>query len=241
MLSLVYPYYRNPTMLAAQFRVWAGYADAAKAQIEIVVVDDGSPDTEAAATVSRPDGLPPFRLYRVLEDRPWHQHGARNLGAREAAGNWLFLSDMDHVLPADSLTKLLALPDLDRVYTFARLDAPDLTPKLLHGRPHPHPNTFCLKKARYWSIGGYDEDLTGYGTDWAFRQQLGETTHLSDVPVIRYPREVIADASTRSGATDPKAFRDAARRTNECRQIVRRKQAAGLPPKVLDFPWERVA
>lgn len=233
-LSIVQPYYRNPGMLAHQYALWASYPAALKAQIEIVLVDDGSP--EPAADVPRPAGLPPLRIYRVLEDRLWHQHGARNLGATVAASSWLFMTDMDHELPTASLEALLRATASagDRVFTFHRLDAPNLTPKLLHGAPHPHQNTFAVTKTRYWAAGGYDEDLCGfYGTDGYFLRRMvigAEIVHLLDAPVVRYPREVIPDASTR-------ADREAGRRPGD-RQAVMSRRQPDVPPRVLQFPWE---
>lgn len=235
-LSLVMPYYRNPGMLAHQYAVWADYPAPVKTQIEIVLVDDGSPDP--AMDVPRPAGLPSLRIFRVLEDRLWHQHGARNLGAHQAAGPWLLMTDMDHVVPAESLAQLLSIVTAarDSFFTFHRLDAPDLTPKLLHGQPHPHQNTFAVRKTRYWAAGGYDEDLCGfYGTDGYFLQRLvrgAEITHLTDVPVVRYSRDVIPDASTR-------ADREAGRRRGERQAVLSRRQQ-GAPTPVLQFPWARV-
>jgi len=245
-LSLCLPFYKNPIMLAAQYAVWASYSDTMKDQIEIVLVDDGSPADVAALTVPRPDGLPTLRIYRVLVDIPWHQHGARNLAATEALGPWLFLTDMDHVLPVESLRQVLAIVETgtDAVYTFQRLDAPDLRPtQNERGNLKPHCNTFLMTKARFWKVGGYDEDCVGYGTDGYFRHRLyrkGPAIHLAHVPVIRYPREVIADASGSQPGMDPKAFRNAGRRKAETAQRLARKHAKGLGPTVLAFPWERV-
>lgn len=241
-LSLCLPYYRNPGMLAEQYRVWAGYPEAIKAQIDVVLVDDGSP--VPAVDVPRPGDLPSLRLYRVLVDLPWHQHGARNLAASEAQGPWLFLTDMDHVLPAKSLERLLPRLSGDAVFTFERLDAPKLQRKVnARGERHPHVNTFAMTKARYWRVGGYDEDLIGYGTDGYFRRRLfadGPPVHCEDVPIVRYPREVIADANTPApDGIDPKAFRDGGRhRPNAA--IAADKSRRGEGPNVMAFPWERV-
>lgn len=245
MLSLCLPYYKNPGMLAEQFRVWAGYPYSLKAQLEIVLVDDASP--QPALDVPRPDGLPPLRIYRVLEDILWHQHGARNLAAKEAACPWLFLTDIDHVVPAKTLEKLLPLLAESRyssVYTFGRVDAPDLLPTLDgRGEKKPHCNTFAMTKAHFWTVGGYDEDCVGYGTDSYFRRRLltfGATTHLPKLHIIRYPREVIADANTTPPGIDPKEFRAKSRRRQETKVRLQQKAQTGEGPKVLAFAWERV-
>jgi len=231
-LTLGIAYYQNPGMLAQQFRVWAAYPVALKAQIEAIVVDDSSP--EPAAHVPRPAGLPKLtigRLADVADPRtpPWRQDAARNRAAHEAAGEWLFLTDMDHVLPSESLEYIFdhCLDGPDVVYTFQRLDAPNLTPKLdTHGLPHPHPNTYLLTKRRYWAIGGYDESCGGvYGTDGPFRAALLQQStivHLDRVPIVRYARDVIADASTR---TDRQAFK--------------RPVRVRVPPAVLSVPYRQ--
>lgn len=228
-LSLIFPYYRNPGMLAHQYATWAAYPDEIKARIEIIVVDDGSP--EPAIEVDRPEGLPPLRIYRHLEDRPWCQHAARNRGAWEAEGRWLFLSDMDHVLPADSLRWILEDPCPMK---FRRLDAPDLRPKIKNGQEHPHPNTFLIQRDQYRRVGGYDEALNGiYGTDGEFVRKLGPLP-VSEIPVIRYAREVIPDASTAT------LDRDAHRNKPRQKAIWKEKEAKGLPPDILTIPCERV-
>ena len=242
-LSFAMPYYKNPLMLAEQYRVWAAYPEELKDAIEIVLVDDGSP--EPALDVPRPDGLPPLRIYRVLQDIPWHQHGARNLAAKEAVGPWLFLTDMDHVLPADSLaalTRTLLEAKPSDVFTFFRRDAPDLRPTLnVRGERKPHVNTFAMSKAWFWKVGGYDEDCVGYGTDGYFRARLhaaGPSTHLKSIFVVRYPREVIPDASGSAPGMSPRAFRNAGRRSAETQRRLAKKRGRG--PTVLAFPWERV-
>lgn len=246
-LSLGLPYYRNPAMLAEQYRVWAGYPDDVKAALEVVLVDDGSPEASAAIAVPRPEGLPPLRIYRVLVDIPWHQHGARNLAAREAVGEWMLLTDMDHVVPAESLRALLPILRAARpaeVFTFARVDAPHGRPTVNeHGEPKPHVNTFAIRRAHYWAVGGYDEDCIGYGTDGYFRNRLkamSRMCHLEDVAIVRYPREVIADASTCEPGRDPRELRNAGRRGGDTRRRLVEKHLRGEGPTVLAFPWERV-
>lgn len=239
-LSIVLPYYCNPMMLEQHYATWLGYPYWLKSVIEVIVVDDGSPDGHAAA-VRRLEGLPTLRIYRVLEDRPWHQHGARNLGAHEAAGDWLYLGDMDHSIPSSAAQAMIALCNREAIYTFGRVDAPDMKPRYKNGRPHHHPNTFLMPRQAFWRIGGYDEDLTGYGTDSFFRARLSEAAlplvHREDIRIVRYPREVIPDASTR---TLPRKEGRPASHRSQLRAIAEQKRREGLQPTVLNFPWERV-
>ena len=245
-LALCVPYYKNPGMLAEQYRLWAGYPEAAKAALEVVLVDDGSPSP--ALDVPRPDGLPALRIYRVLEDIAWHQHGARNLAAKEATAPWLLLTDMDHQLPSYTLEAILPLTqraDASSVYTFHRVDAPDLRPTMNdRGQLKPHVNSFLLTKAHYWRVGGYDEDCVGYGTDSYFRTRLKAASrmkHLSDLHLIRVPREVVPDASGSAPGVDPREFRNRGRRQAETQRRLALKRAQGIrTPTVLAFTWEQV-
>jgi hypothetical protein len=178
----------------------------------------------------------------VLEDRPWHQHGARNLGAREAESPWLLLTDMDHVVPAASLRSLLTVfpsAGATDAFTFFRVDAP-------HGRPtrnergelKPHVNTFAIRREHFWAVGGYDEDCVGYGTDGYFRNRLRAASHmrhLAGISIVRYPREVIADASGSKPGMDPRAFRNAGRRSGETKARLARKHRRGLGPPCSPF------
>jgi GT2 family glycosyltransferase len=247
-VSLVLPYYKNPGMLAEQYRVWSAYPADLREAVEVVLVDDGSPAGSRALEVPRPAALPALRIYQVLVDLPWHQHGARNLGASEAIGPWLLLTDMDHVVPAASLRDLLTvLPLADRrdVFTFHRVDAPHGTPtRDARGGLKPHVNTFALTRAHYWAVGGYDEDCVGYGTDGFFRGRLNAMSnrrHLAGIPIVRYPREVVADASTAEPGVDPRALRNAGRQPAETARRQAAKRARGATaPTVLAFPWERV-
>lgn len=250
-LSIVIPFYRNERMLYRQYLTWAKeWSPALKDQLEIVIVDDGSP--EPAAAVERPPGLPALSIYRIHEDRPWHQHGARNLGAHVAANPFLLMTDMDHVIPADTLAEVLAAADRGRVLTFGRVDAPPaltwrayewstMAPTMRpDGSRKPHVNSFALSRALYWEIGGYDEDYCGvYGTDKLFRNRLfaaAREKHLPHAPLIRVSREVIPDASTRDVA------RKEGRDPGTKKRIAEDKRRRGAADKIktLAFTWEKV-
>jgi hypothetical protein len=242
-LTLVMPYYDNGRQLAdVQYAGWLEWPEIIKSRFRVVLVDDGSPIAPASA-VARPWGLPELEIYRVTVDTPWHQHGARNLGAHVAPEGWLLLTDMDHVLEPTAAAALFdRLPKLNprAIYTLDRIEADTRKPTLdRNGNPKPHPNSFVLTRELYWKIGGYDEDLTGvYGTDGFFRQRafsIGKRAHI-DIPLVRYWRDIVPDAST---TTLP---RKEGRDPNAKARILAAKRARGEADmvKVLQFSWERV-
>ncbi len=243
-LTLIMPYYENPTQLAeVQYKGWLGWPENIKSRFKVILVDDGSQNAPAAF-VARPDGLPQLEIYRVTEDRPWHQHGARNLGAHVADDGWLLLTDMDHVLPERSAERLLRAMDqgkLDgrQIYMMDRIEADTGLPTTNgNGIPKPHPNSFVVTKKLYWKIGGYDEDYCGiYGTDGLFKHRafsIAPKGHLR-IPLTRYWRDLVPDASTNAPR---KEGRDPLARNRVAREKAERGEADVV--KVLQFDWERV-
>jgi hypothetical protein len=242
MLTLVMPYYMNAGQLALQYRNWLAWAGKHRNRLKVVIVDDGSPSSPAV-NVPRPHGLPEVEIYRVAEDIPWHQHGARNLGAHVAPEGWMLLTDMDHVLTPESAALLFRAIDKSRldegtVYMLDRIEADTGEPtRGRDGKPKPHPNSFVMTRDMFWQIGGYDERATIYGTDKLFRDRafaVAQRGHL-DIPLTRYWRDLVPDAST---TTLPrKEGRDAAAK----RRIMAEIAASPEARKVLAFEWERVA
>lgn len=232
-ISLCVAYYENSSMLARQYQEWAGYPKGLKQYVEMIVVDDGSPENRAA-DVPRPKGLPPLKLFRMVEDLRWNQDACRNLAADHATGDWLLLTDMDHIVPAATMAHVVE-KDLKSgvVYRFARVSAPDLLPYKVH------PNTWLVERALFEDIGGYDEAYCGYyGTDFDIRDRLLARASLEmiDEPVIRMPREVIADASTTT--LERKRPEDSA----TIRAIRAKIQLVpNYRPARRGAPWERMA
>jgi hypothetical protein len=65
----------------------------------------------------------------------------------------------------------------------------------------PHPNSWLMTAKTYERIGGYDERFAGfYGTDSDFRDRAARKADIVmlDQVLIRVPRDVIPDASTRT-------------------------------------------
>ena len=89
-LSLVTHYYNTHDKAQHLLDHLASFLDLDTSQWEIVVVDDCS-QTEQALNKH---GLN-VRHMRVIDDIPWNQAGARNLGALIAEGTWGLFFDID--------------------------------------------------------------------------------------------------------------------------------------------------
>lgn len=231
-LTLVLPYYRNPEMLRAQQAHWRTLPDDLRDRLHVIVVDDGSPKYAAKGYLES-SAIASLRLYRILVDVRWNWLACRNLGMAEAPTEWVLMTDIDHLLPADTLRRVTEGPlDPRVVYRFSRVDAPHLTPY------KPHPNTWLMTRAMFDRIGGYDERFSGYyGTDGEFRDRVAANAVIVmlDEVMIRVPRDVVPDASTTTyGRKEPQDAVNV-KRIREQRAITPRwKPLRGT------FPWERI-
>lgn len=205
-LTLVIPHYMNTGMLLEQQKIWQDYPEDLRGRLHVVVVDDCSPKghrpSHKAVFVS---GLASFRILRLEKHIRWNWLACRNLGAKVATTEWLLLTDIDHGLPAETLRRLTEGPlDATCAYRFSRVDAPHPWPYTLADCTSykPHNDTWLLTRDLFFSegVGGYDERLSGcYGTSGEFSDRVRDTVRATvQLPnvVIRYPREIIPDAST---------------------------------------------
>ena len=169
-ITLVLPYYENPLMFEKQQELWASYPPELRAHLHVIVVDDCSPQWPALPHVlhTTANTVASFSLYRISVDRRWNWIACRNLAMAKAKTEWRLMTDIDHLLPVETLRRLLGGPlDPKVAYRFSRVDAPDLTPY------KTHPNTWLLTGKLFDRVGGYDETFVGlYGTDGDFRRRL---------------------------------------------------------------------
>lgn len=205
-LTIVLPHFQNLGMLAEQQKIWATFPEDVQQRLHVVVVDDCSPKggrpSAKSVTVS---GLASFRMYRLMQKKRWNWLACRNLGAKVATTDWILLTDMDHVVPLETVTRLLAYElNAKDAHRFKRVTAVKPWPyRLAECTGYKmHNDTWLMTRALFFHEGvfGYDERLSGcYGTSGEFKDRVMATARahvvLDDV-VIRYPREVIPDAST---------------------------------------------
>jgi hypothetical protein len=140
--------------------------------VEILFMDDGS---NPAIVVENP-GLPNFRIYPTGDYRPWTQGLARNLGARIALGEYLFFTDIDHIISHEAIEAVrefdgdkMVFPrhfgilnsrgnvtqDLDTLMKFGMNKERYKRRKLEGGF---HTNTFAMKKSIFVEMDGFDPD-----------------------------------------------------------------------------------
>ena len=224
-VTIVLPFYQAHEFFErTQVPQWGLYPEALRRHLSAVIVDDGSPET-----MRMPDDRPfTIRGYRIEQDVPWNWLAARNIGAHHAADGWILLTDMDHVVPETTARALVTgKHDPNVVYAFSR-------------REHtghavaPHSASFFMTRKMFWSIGGYDERLSGvYGTDGLYRKRVASTAPIKVLTdeLIRY--EYVADSSV-----------TVYERKTPRMEALRRQRIAivppGAPPKVLSFSYHEV-
>lgn len=226
LISLIVPYYENPRMLHVQLGEWDNWPEELKSKTEIIVIDDGSPITPITDAYCNIKAK--ISLYRIHQDIPWNWIACRNIGAHHANGDWLMMTDIDHIVTGELLQYLHDMPvDPNCFYVPSRVDGPKRTPN-----PKPHPNSYFMSKEFFWKVGGYDENYSGlYGTDgiWRRRCEAVGKRVLLDVPLVQYLPEHVADCRS-----------NLERKSEAQRQAVLDVTAKGLPVKTLSFPYERV-
>ena len=203
-ISIVFPYYDNPQMLRFQLGIFKSYSPEVLNRCEIILVDDCSP-TYPAREVVRETDHPDVRMFRVAFDKPWNQDAARNIGAFEARGEYLLLTDIDHVIPEETLKDLMTLEDERTVYTLAR--KAHFSETVIAS----HVNSYVMARTLYWSIGGYDEEFWGtYGSDRLFRNRVRRVAPIVELTGSRLElvtRGSIADAKNVSFSRRPSLWR----------------------------------
>lgn len=235
-VTLVMPYYENPSMLERHYKQLDGLEKKYREHVHLMVVDDGSPKSPAP--------LPPvclrditIQIYRIDVDVRWNQDAARNIGVAHSETNWVLLTDIDHMVRLKTWRFLTTHEfDTGAVYRFRRISEPEMQVY------KPHPNSWFMTKKLYEQVGGYDERFAGlYGTDGDFRDRVAELAReivMLKESIIRVPRQVTPDASTTTYLR--KQPEDSRGLPIVRSQIAALKAKGEYKPLNLTFPYHRV-
>ncbi len=226
-VTLVMPYYENPLFFRAQIARWLGWHASALGLLSVIVVDDGS-QVYPAVDVVRSSVWPSWlRIFRIDTDVRWNWLAARNIGAHYAERGWLLLTDMDHVVPEETwIAACYGDHDPSVVYAFQRQEHTGQAAA-------PHSASFLMHRDLFWTIGGYDEALSGYyGTDGVFRRDMAKVAKMALLTDTLIRHEYVGDSST---STYKRKQPEDAR----VRELVAARKP-GWRPKTLSFPYHEV-
>ncbi len=157
MISIVHPYYNHKDTFDYQMWQWRRFSNKAKSKIEIIVVDDGSPDFPCRPKESYGVDL---KVLRIEENIRWNTAGAANLGIKESKYDWILHADFDVGLPPQCADPLLKLDLSDPLTVYWPMTWHE-TSRGFQKYGEPHCNSFLMNKETFWKAGGYDEDFSG--------------------------------------------------------------------------------
>ena len=167
-LCIAMAVYGQPRMLEKQLSSIAGYGEEVLGQLQVIVVDDhGTPAVDPAWCAQFRFDL---RVYRVIDDIPWNQMGARNLAMERADPTWCLMIDPDMVFSGPMIDRVLRLTqrlgprDVVR-YGLRHMNNPD------GGIDMTSPNTYLIHRDAFLGAGGYDETYRGH-KGWSDVQML---------------------------------------------------------------------
>jgi len=182
-VAVVIPCYKQAHFLPATV---ASVCAQTYADLEIVIVDDGSPDG-TAAVAERLAAAFPERDIRLVRQHNQGLAASRNNGIAATSAEYVLVLDSDDLIAPtfveDCVRVLDARPDLSIAYgqqryfgdenQFTQMPEYDF---VLLTRRNLFPCTALYRRRAFDEVGGYDEGMTSY-EDWDFWLGCGERGH----------------------------------------------------------------
>jgi len=183
-LSIIIPVFQSHEIVRRQIEYWKKLK---LGNTEIIIADDNSKPPLSGDLV---------KFIRTDSKLAWTQGIARNLGASVAKGEYLFMTDIDHIISQEALDDALSFTGLKMIFRrqIAILDA---TGSLKQDKntladwgydsekldASVHGNTWVMKKETFDKLGGYEPkySLVGYhpksrsGDDAYFNAKFNHT------------------------------------------------------------------
>lgn len=175
-LSIIIAFYNSHGAVARQVKYFnkMNLPD----DIEFIFVDDGSNPPHKIEDYD----LKNLRIHATNDKRPWTQGLARNAGAKLATGEYLFMTDVDHIISREAINDVYTFSGAKMLFSrylgvLLRegelsqepavleeygLDMNQFTPQrgLCVSK---HGNTFAIKKSIWEEMGGYNPRYCNYG------------------------------------------------------------------------------
>lgn len=206
-LSIVIPVLNSHEIVRRQLLHFA--AMDLPSDVEIILVDDGSNPPLAHTTEGLfCNGSPPYIILQTNDTRPWTQPLARNAGAKLAKGEFLLMTDIDHIVPKRTIEWAMNLPwdyarfkrefgvlDEHGVFTqdIPTLEKYGFDTKRLASRNLKlpcHTQSMVIRRSVFEATGGYPTDrATSYPThdDGHMKGRIGRVARTQ--PVTKCPDE----------------------------------------------------
>lgn len=169
MISIIIPLYNQAKKLEATLQSIALQSDQ---DFEVIVVNDGSSDGAEEVFSRSINNFSGSQKLIFLNQKNQGAPVARNRGARESSGQYLFFCDADVILRPDALAKLRAAleayPEASYAYSAFYFGG-----KLFKSFPFdstrlckmPYIHTMALIRREHFPAGGFDESLRKF-QDW---------------------------------------------------------------------------
>jgi hypothetical protein len=224
-------------MLERHLREWITYEN--QSSWNVVIVDDCSKENPIENYLNELLLLEfnSVKVFKILDDIPWNQNGARNLAMLNVKDAWCVSTDIDHLITKNVAKEIvnMTLPEkTDRYFRPHRI--------LFKGNVEykKHPNSYIIHSDLYWKVGGMDESFCGwYGSDSVFRRRLEAEGREQDISkniyLTLYGRDDIPDASTTQYGRKDSPYHSS---NNE--ELKKRRKFAISPIKPINFRWEQL-